>query len=452
MKINKISFFILSTLLMLMVAYILAVSSLFTSPHGAALPLELTMVSAAFLLSFQGIFTLFWMLYGWEDPEKMIIDGPPRELVPAQKTFTLLVPARLESAVIAGTIRSLFDLIYPLHMFEVLILCKDDDIDTIAEARKTIQELHAKNIKVLIFSSEETNKPSALNIGLAAAKHEIVGVFDAEDEPDARILHYVNSVFVKEKPDVIQGGVQLMNYDTAWFSPLNVLEYYFWYKSALHLFSRMEVVPLGGNTVFFDKKTLKAAGGWHSSLTEDAEVGLRLSSLGKKIKIMYHPGLVTAEESPSSLTALLKQRTRWNQGFFELLLQKKWAAFPELKRKLFALYFLMLAQINALNFLLILISALTLFVRLPVMATLVVMFPLYLLLLQLLTQLLGYIEFTKDFKKKFSILVCVKIVVGFLPYQFILAFAAFRSISRHIQGQNNWEKTLHQNLHRAVVT
>ncbi|MBK0296621.1 DUF917 family protein, partial [Bacillus sp. S34] len=34
--------------------------------------------------------------------------------------------------------------------------------------------------------------------------------------------------------DVVQGGVQLMNFKSSWWSLRNVLEYYFWFHSRLH--------------------------------------------------------------------------------------------------------------------------------------------------------------------------------------------------------------------------
>ncbi|CAN5298314.1 hypothetical protein BH10PAT2_BH10PAT2_2480 [soil metagenome] len=449
MHINKITLFIGTTLLGLIFLYLAALFSLIELHQLVLLPIKILMITAAFILSFQGIFTLFWMLYGWEDPNKMLQDEPPKVLKSPQKTFSILIPARFESEVISNTIHTMSLLKYPKQLFEVIILCKADDIDTIERANRAIKETKSTNFRVCIFNSTQTSKPSALNEGLAQSQYEIVGVFDAEDEPHVQILDFVNTIFLRDTPDIVQGGVQLMNYQTAWFSPLNVLEYYFWYKSALHLFSRMKVVPLGGNTVFFNRETLIAQGGWEECLTEDAEIGLRFSSQNKKIKIMYHPTIVTKEESPSTLTALLHQRTRWNQGFFQILLQRKWNNFGDVKRKLFAFYFLMLAQINALNFILVILSLSSFLIHLPIVATLVVLFPLYLLCLQLLAQLLGYYEFTKDFQVKFSLIICVKIILGFIPYQFILTFGAVRAFWRHLRNRNNWEKTTHQNLHRA---
>ena len=98
----------------------------------------------------------------------------------------------------------------------------------------------------------------------------------------------INTVFKRDQVDVVQSGVQLINFRSRWFSALNVLEYFFWFKSVLHLFGRMGTILLGGNTVFFKREWLNRIGGWDADcLTEDADAGLRLSVAGAKIKIIY---------------------------------------------------------------------------------------------------------------------------------------------------------------------
>ena len=56
---------------------------------------------------------------------------------------------------------------------------------------------------------------------------------------------------------MVQCGVQLMNFESHWFSALNVLEYFFWFKSRLHYHARCGAITLGGNTVFFERTILE---------------------------------------------------------------------------------------------------------------------------------------------------------------------------------------------------
>ncbi len=87
-------------------------------------------------------------------------------------------------------------------------------------------------------------------------------IFDAEDEPHPDILNIINTTMLKEDVDAVQSGVQFMNHNTKWFCFLNVLEYFFWFKSSMHFFARVGMTPLGGNTVFVRRELMEQLGGW----------------------------------------------------------------------------------------------------------------------------------------------------------------------------------------------
>jgi glycosyltransferase XagB len=78
------------------------------------------------------------------------------------------------------------------------------------------------------------------------------------------LLRQVDARFNATGADVVQGGVQLMNLQTSWWSLRNCLEYYFWFRSRLHFHANARFIPLGGNTVFARASVLKEVGGWDS--------------------------------------------------------------------------------------------------------------------------------------------------------------------------------------------
>ena len=55
-----------------------------------------------------------------------------------------------------------------------------------------------------------------------------MGVFDAEDIVHPDLLNRINARSVSTGSDIVQGGVQLMNVGTNWFSARNVLKYDFY--------------------------------------------------------------------------------------------------------------------------------------------------------------------------------------------------------------------------------
>ena len=69
-------------------------------------------------------------------------------------------------------------------------------------------------------------------------------------------------------------------------------------------------------------------------------LGVRLSSQGEKVVVAYSPEYVTREETPGSLKSFYKQRTRWNQGFLQVLRKGEWRSLPTRGQRLFARYML----------------------------------------------------------------------------------------------------------------
>ncbi len=179
--------------------------------------------------------------------------------------------------------------------FEIIAIVGHDDPGTELVVRQAAAR-HPDLIRVVVDDSVPKNKPKALNRALQIATGDVVGVFDAEDEVHPGLLTVVDSKFQETGADVVQGGVQLMNFETSWWSLRNVLEYYFWFRSRLHFHARSKFIPLGGNTVFVTRERLEWSKGWDDQcLAEDCELGVRLSSDGAKVVVAYNPEYVTRE-------------------------------------------------------------------------------------------------------------------------------------------------------------
>jgi glycosyltransferase XagB len=254
-----------------------------------------------------------------------------------------------------------------------------------------------------------------------------------------------------EDVDVVQSGVQLMNHNTKWFCFLNVLEYFFWYKSSMHFFARIGMIPLGGNTVFVRREMLEQLGGWDERcLTEDADLGMRLSLAHARIRILYDDEYVTREETPLTMRQFVRQRTRWNQGFIQILFKGEWLQLEKLSQRLLAFYVLVLPELQAFFALLIPISlAMFFLVKFPLWLAMLTFLPLYCFVLGLLIDLAGLREFLKAHGRKWRWREAIITILAFLPYQGILSVGALRALYRYNRGVTNWEKTAHVGQHRA---
>ena len=406
------------------------------------------------LVTLQSAYTLYLTLYTWDRPPAEA--RAPEHFLPPMLSFTVMLPARHEEAVIATTIERVVRANYPARLIQVLVICSVDDDGTIAEAEEKIRALRREgygNVSVVVFDDKPINKPHGLNAALPHAKHDVVTIFDAEDDIHPDIFNVVNTVMKSEHVKVVQAGVQLMNFDSTWFSALNVLEYFFWFKSRLHYFARQRAITLGGNTVFFDRALLVGIGGWdETNLTEDADIGLRLSGTGEKIRVVYDDRYVTREETPPTLGQFIKQRTRWCQGFIQTMHKGTWKGLPSRKQRLLAFYTLSFPMFQALLGLYFLFSLLTMFsLKTPVQVALISYLPVVVLMAHFLVSVVGLREFTAAHGLKMTRADVVRMAFAWIPYQLVLAYAAGRAVVRQMRGINNWEKTEHVGAHRGHV-
>jgi cellulose synthase/poly-beta-1,6-N-acetylglucosamine synthase-like glycosyltransferase len=393
------------------------------------------------------------MVYTWDQPAVDDLARAPEQLAAPSLSFTAIVPARHEEAVIARTLDRVVHSNYPAELLQVIVVCSADDDGTIDRTERKIADLKAigiTNVELVVFDDLPINKPHGLNRALPHARADIVAVFDAEDEIHPDILGVVNTVMVSEGVRVVQAGVQLMNFKSNWYSTFNVLEYFFWFKSRLHYQARLGSIPLGGNTVFFTRELLNQLGGWdESNLTEDAEIGLRVSSMGERIRVIYDDRYVTKEETPPTFAQFIKQRTRWSQGFMQTLRKGVWKQMPTRRQRALAFYTLAFPHAQAwLALYLPLALCMVFVVNAPVPVAMLSFVPVLFLVAHFLIAVVGLYEFADAHKLKATPGTVVKMAITWLPYQMVLSYAAFRALRRQLAGRGEWEKTEHVGAHR----
>lgn len=402
------------------------------------------------LMLAHGLVGVFQTIYIWDRPERLEESGIRRSPENPHYGFSILVPAHEEHAVIGETIRRLAQSEYPINFYEILVICADSDRSTIAAAEDAIWQSNVVNARVVTFPGNP-GKSRGLNVGLSICTFDLVTIFDAEDDVSPNLLSIVNDIYVQETVDVVQCGVQLMNFRSHWWAIHNVLEYFFWFKSRMHYYARQGSVPLGGNTVFFRKSDLEEIGGWNERrLTEDADIGIRLSLAGKRFTAMYDPVHVTGEEVPATIRSFVKQRTRWNQGFVQIFLDRSWRRLPTLQAR-FLTFYLLTAPI----YLLFVVVATPIMVtvgmsaELPVRVSLFSFTPLLLTAILVSISIVGLNEFGRDQQVKLKVRDYVVLVVTYVPYMLMLFVSALRAIAREAAGKRSWEKTEHLGEHRS---
>ena len=394
--------------------------------------------------------TLWWMLHAWRSPDALAATGFRRRAAGAPRSFSLLLPARHEQDVLGDTIDALARLDHP--KYEVIVIIGHDDPETEFVAREAAAR-YPRIVRVVMDYHLPKNKPKALNTALRKCRGDIVGVFDAEDEVHPGLLRLVEARFEESGADVVQAGVQLMNVQTSWWSLRNCLEYYFWFRSRLHFHAEKRFIPLGGNTVFTRTELLREAGGWDPNcLAEDCEIGVRLSTRGAVVAVAYDPQAVTREETPGSIRALVKQRTRWDQGFLQVLRKGEWRKLPSRRQRLLARYTLAMPLLQAATGVLMPLSLASMFLlKVPMPTALVTFLPLAPTLVTMAVESAALGEFGREFGIRIRVRDQARLLLGTVPYQLLLAAAAVRSVWRESRGHGGWEKTTHTNAHRTTT-
>ncbi len=405
------------------------------------------------LVAIQAGYTVYLMIYTWDQPEAYAAAAAPATFAPPALTFTVLLPARHEEEVIQQTIQRVASASYPADKVEIIVICEAGDTGTIARAATAIEELTRRgrtNARVVTFNDRPINKPHGLNVGFARSCGEVITIFDAEDEIHPDIFNIVNTVMLREQVRAVQCGVQLMDYDSSWYSTLNVLEYYFWFKSRLHFHAAAGMIPLGGNTVFFRRELVEELGGWDErNLTEDADVGIRLSAMGERVRVVYDDRYVTREETPPTLGHFIRQRTRWSQGFLQTLMKGEWRKLRRWDQKLLAVYTLAFPVFQVALALYLPVSLwMMLTVRTSVVVAMLLLLPSYFLLAHYFISVIGLYEFCQAHGLHPPATAPLTMAAVYLPYQWVLAYAAVRAMVRQLFGASNWEKTKHTGAHR----
>jgi cellulose synthase/poly-beta-1,6-N-acetylglucosamine synthase-like glycosyltransferase len=225
---------------------------------------------------------------------------------------TVLVPCWNKGDTLGATVESLLELEYPKEKLSILII-DDGSTDNTWQAAQQF----AGHPQVSIMQKKnEGSKFSALNFGLAHSSGELVGCLDADSFVQKDALIEIVKKFESDKSIMAVAPSMKVNQPRNLLELMQAVEYTFgiFFKKMYDNLSAISVLP--GPFSFYRRELFDTIGVFrHAHHTEDMEMAFRMHAHGKKI-VNVHTAVV-ATNVPTTLGALVRQRTRWSRGFLE---------------------------------------------------------------------------------------------------------------------------------------
>lgn len=231
--------------------------------------------------------------------------------------YSVIVALYQEAGIVPQLLNALLALDYPHDRLEILFALEADDRETLAAFEACALPAFTRVVRVPLGTPR--TKPRALNHALEQARGDLIVIYDAEDRPDPSQLREAAQAFATGGDNLacLQAPLRPSG-GRSFIARQFTAEYAVQFDILLPALHALRLpFPLGGTSNHFRADILRAVGGWDAfNVTEDADLGLRLASLG------YRTGLITAptlETPPTSSRIWLPQRTRWIKGYMQTL-------------------------------------------------------------------------------------------------------------------------------------
>ena len=232
---------------------------------------------------------------------------------------SIIVPVYNEEAVILQAMRSLLSLRY--SVVEIIIV-DDGSTDRTVE-RATSMYLDDTAVRRFVSSRNRTEaKRSALNTGIAQARHPYVLCMDGDSRLDPETLRAAMRHFVDPRIGAVAGNVKVANRDNVW-TRLQALEYLEGLNMARRAQGFLRVVNIiPGPIGVFRRDVLRSVGGYDTdTFAEDADLTLKILTAGWHVA--YEERAIAYTEALHRFIDLVKPAISMICGILQALPQAK---------------------------------------------------------------------------------------------------------------------------------
>ena len=217
---------------------------------------------------------------------------------------TVIVPAYNEKANIEAAIRSILANSHPLEV----VVVDDGSTDGTADL---VEALRLPRVRVI--RQANGGKATALNTGIAAARHELIVMVDGDTIFERDTVRNLVQPFADPAIGAVSGNVKIANRDT-FLTRLQHIEYVVGFnvdRRVHDLMGSMCTIP--GAAGAFRRSVLVEVGGVsQETLAEDTDLTIAIGRAGWRM--VYVDNAIAWTEAPVTVRQLWQQRYRWTYG------------------------------------------------------------------------------------------------------------------------------------------
>ena len=275
-----------------------------------------------FFVTFGAIALYYLVMFLWSFKR---VEAPEPDL--ESLGFVIFVPALNEEAVIDDTCAQMKRLHGNIHV--VVIDDGSEDATPDIVRRHVDHRIHLFQRKA---PEARQGKGMALNAAYAWARSQfpewfkhygdnqiVVGVTDADVYMDQKVIEEVAATF-QSSFDVgaVQVPVSIKGANENLWLLMQDIEFQAFFHFVQKARNWISSVAMGGNGQFTRYSAMKRLGSrpWSRALTEDIDLGMALTGQGQRICFTGKTPVV--QHGLTSLRRLLKQRSRWVQGHYQV--------------------------------------------------------------------------------------------------------------------------------------
>jgi cellulose synthase/poly-beta-1,6-N-acetylglucosamine synthase-like glycosyltransferase len=267
-----------------------------------------------YLFSFFSLYVqIYFLVVFLENYKDLKIRRSPIRLFKEDEEYpgvTITVPAYNEGENVAKTVESLLKLNYPKNKLSIILV---DDGSRDEGKTWAVMKRYENHPQIRIFTKPNGGKYTAQNLGLEHTTTPFLGCLDSDSEVDPEALNRIISYFsdntvmavaptiVSKKEANIVQKAQKIDYE---------LQIYV--KKMYAFVDAIHVTP--GPFSIFRREVFEKIGPYkHAHMTEDQEIAMRMHH--NNMRIEHAPDAYIYTNTPKTVKALYKQRTRWIYGF-----------------------------------------------------------------------------------------------------------------------------------------